>query len=168
MAGVGGWRWEVGGNYQPPEFWMPEHMADPDWNPFLRIVSAEQSSDKACFADIKKRNTHPLSMSGTSGSEINNETSPGKDRSIFSLLPFTPAAAGQPKGHPAVPISAATSHPSPAGPCRAGPQPHSAVLLAMAGALCAKYFTWIISLNPRPCLRDGQSYYFPRFLGLRF
>ena len=98
MAGVGGWRWEVGGNYQPPEFWMPEHMADPDWNPFLRIVSAEQSSDKACFADIKKRNTHPLSMSGTSGSEINNETSPGKDRSIFSLLPFTPAAAGQPKG----------------------------------------------------------------------
>lgn len=50
----------MGGDYHPTEFWMPEHMADPDWNPFLRIVSAEQSSDKACFADVKKRNTHAL------------------------------------------------------------------------------------------------------------
>lgn len=77
----------MGGSYHPPEFWMPEHMADPDWNPFLRIVSAEQSSDKACFADIKKRNTHPPYMGGTSGSEINNQTSKTGASFPFSLSP---------------------------------------------------------------------------------
>ena len=62
---------------------------------------------------LKKRNTQPPSVGGTSGSEINNETSPGKARRSFSLLPFTPAVAGQPKGHPGIPVSAPTSRPKP-------------------------------------------------------
>lgn len=66
---------------------MPEHMADLDWNPFPRIVSAEQSNDKACFADIKKRNTHPPYMGGASGSEINNQTSKTGASFPFSLSP---------------------------------------------------------------------------------
>lgn len=57
------------------------------------------NNDKACFADIKKRNTHPPYMGGTSGSEINNQT---LNRSIFPLLPFTQpwlSAQGSPS-HP--------------------------------------------------------------------
>lgn len=61
--GAWGVWWEVGGSYHPRESWMPEHRAHPDWSPFLRILSAEQSSDKACFADIKKKK-HPAPFRG--------------------------------------------------------------------------------------------------------
>ena len=71
----------------PLELRMPEHVAHPNWNPFPGILSAEQGSDKACFADFKEKNSAP-SMGGTSRSEINNEMSPGKDMHVFSLLPL--------------------------------------------------------------------------------
>lgn len=66
----------------------------------------------------------------------------------------------------------------PAGPvgpraCRrvsehAGPHPAPSGGSLLWAGQHAKPFTWIISFNPRRCLHDGQSYYFPRFLGLRF